>query len=228
MWGPPPYPYAPPPYPYAPPPSIVSPPAAGSGPYPRVASLAQEDATPSAPPIPWDAPPGPGAPPYMPPPMPPPTSVPPYAPPPSSAPPYGPPPTAPHKKALLVGCSYRGTSAELRGCINDVKCLKHLLLTKFGYQESNIVMLEDTQTHPDFLPTRMNIMRGIYWLLMDTRPGTNLFFSFSGHGSQVKDYSGDELNGLDETILPCDFKMAGQITDDELNDRLIKPIMPGT
>jgi len=70
-------------------------------------------------------------------------------------------------------------------------------------------------------------MRGIYWLLMDTRPGTNLFFSFSGHGSQVKDYSGDELNGLDETILPCDFKMAGQITDDELNDRLIKPIMPG-
>lgn len=31
----------------------------------------------------------------------------------------------------------------------------------------------------------------------------------------------------DETICPSDFKSAGQIVDDELNERLVKPLMPG-
>lgn len=31
----------------------------------------------------------------------------------------------------------------------------------------------------------------------------------------------------DETILPTDYKQAGQIVDDELNERLVKALMPG-
>lgn len=28
----------------------------------------------------------------------------------------------------------------------------------------------------------------------------------AGHGSQVRDDSGDEVDGLNETLCPCDFK----------------------
>jgi len=31
----------------------------------------------------------------------------------------------------------------------------------------------------------------------------------------------------DETILPTDYETAGQIVDDELNERLVKPLLPG-
>ena len=36
----------------------------------------------------------------------------------------------------------------------------------------------------------------------------------SGHGSQVKDRDGDEIDGYDEVILPRDFREKGIITDD--------------
>lgn len=52
--------------------------------------------------------------------------------------------------------------------------------------------------------------------MADSRPGDSLWFSFSGHGSQIKDYNGDEADGMDETILPVDYKTAGHIVDDDL------------
>lgn len=136
-------------------------------------------------------------------------------------------PEAPRKKALLVGCGYPGTSAELKGCINDVKCLEYMLTTRFGFRPEQIVKLRDDVYHPDFSSTRANIFRGIQWLLTDQRPGDSLFFSFSGHGSQKRAIYGDEDDGLDETILPTDYKYAGQITDNELNAALVRPLAPG-
>lgn len=44
--------------------------------------------------------------------------------------------------------------------------------------------------HPDFYPTRANILRAIQWLMMDLRFGDALFFHFSGHGSQLRDPTG--------------------------------------
>ena len=32
----------------------------------------------------------------------------------------------------------------------------------------------------------------------------------SGHGGQTKDLDGDEEDGMDETILPVDYKTAGK------------------
>jgi hypothetical protein len=126
-----------------------------------------------------------------------------------------PPVGAPQRKALLVGCSYRGSAAALKGCINDVKCMvrfeevlrrtctfngltqtnlplptqRHLLITRFHFPDNMIVTLDDEQMHPDFLPTRFNIVRAIGWLLSGQQPGSSLFFHFSGHGGQVTDYS---------------------------------------
>ena len=39
-------------------------------------------------------------------------------------------------------------------------------------------------------------------------------FADSGHGGQQADRDGDEIDGLDETIFPSDWKTAGVITDD--------------
>ena len=51
--------------------------------------------------------------------------------------------------------------------------------------------------------------------------GTRDFFSvfpvfFAGHGGSVADKSGDEADNKDETVVPVDYKSAGQITDDEI------------
>ncbi|KAG1679245.1 hypothetical protein FOA52_009274 [Chlamydomonas sp. UWO 241] len=80
---------------------------------------------------------------------------------------------------------------------------------------------------PEFTSTRRNITTAIQWLMCDLRPGTCLFFHFSGHGSQQRATGGDELDGMDETILPSDFKSAGQILDNELNACLVAPLPPG-
>ncbi|KAJ1502340.1 Ca(2+)-dependent cysteine protease [Coelomomyces lativittatus] len=65
------------------------------------------------------------------------------------------------------------------------------------------------------------------WLVDQAMPGDSLFLHFSGHGYQVKDISGDELDGYDEAILPCDFETEGYILDDVLYDILVRPLKEG-
>ena len=73
-----------------------------------------------------------------------------YAPPPPSPSPYshappGPPPNAHgRKKAVIVGISYRYSRHELKGCINDAKCMKYLLINKFQFPQESILMLTGT------------------------------------------------------------------------------------
>lgn len=76
----------------------------------------------------------------------PPSSVPPppswNAPSPYSGAPPGPLPNAHgRKKAVIVGISYRYSRHELKGCINDAKCMRYLLINKFKFPESSILML---------------------------------------------------------------------------------------
>ena len=46
-------------------------------------------------------------------------------------------------------------------------------------------------------------------------------FSCSGHGGRVRDTSGDEDDGYDETLIPVDFRRAGQIVDDDIYKMLV-------
>lgn len=64
-------------------------------------------------------------------------------------------------------------------------------------------------------------------LVADAQPGDSLWFSFSGHGSQVADTSGDEADGMDETLCPADYTTAGQIVDDDIYSIMVKPLQPG-
>eukprot|EP00746_Dinoflagellata_sp_MGD_P132021 gnl/MRDRNA2_/MRDRNA2_65756_c0_seq1.p1 gnl/MRDRNA2_/MRDRNA2_65756_c0~~gnl/MRDRNA2_/MRDRNA2_65756_c0_seq1.p1 ORF type:complete len:349 (-),score=55.10 gnl/MRDRNA2_/MRDRNA2_65756_c0_seq1:22-1068(-) len=129
------------------------------------------------------------------------------------------------KKALLVGINYFGTRAELRGCINDVHMMAEMLITCYGFDPQCIRTLTDDNLKS--IPTRQNITEGLRWLVQGVQPGDALFFSFSGHGAQMNDPYGYEEDGMNETILPVDFQNAGQITDDEIGDLIVKPLPDG-
>uniref|UniRef100_A0A0G4HVU4 C2 domain-containing protein n=1 Tax=Chromera velia CCMP2878 TaxID=1169474 RepID=A0A0G4HVU4_9ALVE len=133
------------------------------------------------------------------------------------------------KKALFIGINYFGTRASLRGCINDTKSMKNLLCSLYGFADTQYTMvtLTDDQRDPRFVPTRQNMMTAIRWLTDGAQPGDVLFFHFSGHGAQQEDPTGQEEDGLNETILPVDFQRAGMITDDELNRCLVAPLPAG-
>jgi len=132
-----------------------------------------------------------------------------------------------NRKALLVGINYLAhQKGRLRGCINDVVNMKNLL-TRYGFTGPNVKVMTDDLQDRNMMPTKQNMMRELRALVASARPGDSLFFHFSGHGSQVVDTNGDEDDGLDETILPCDYNTAGQIIDDDLYDILVKGLPVG-
>ena len=71
------------------------------------------------------------------------------------------------------------------------------------------------------------LLASMAWLVDGAVPGCSLFFHYSGHGGQVADKDGDEEDGFDETILPCDYSTAGQLTDDKLFSIMIQPLPAG-
>jgi len=131
------------------------------------------------------------------------------------------------KRAVLCGIAYKGTPYELKGCIHDVNCMKYLLTTRFNFPEDSIIILTEDETDSKRIPTKRNIQRWMCWLVQDCQPGDSLVFHYSGHGSQQRDYTGHEIDGYDETLLPLDFQKAGMIVDNEMNDTLVKPLPPG-
>ena len=62
----------------------------------------------------------------------------------------------PSKKAILIGCNYKGTSFELKGCINDTIQWFNILQDVYGFNESDIVFLRDDKS--DFKPTYQRII----------------------------------------------------------------------
>ncbi|KAK4592569.1 hypothetical protein RGQ29_016915 [Quercus rubra] len=156
-----------------------------------------------------------------------------HAPPPPSPSPYshappGPPPNAHgRKKAVIVGISYRYSRHELKGCINDAKCMKYLLINKFQFPQESILMLTEEETDPYRIPTKYNMRMALYWLVQGCQPGDSLVFHYSGHGSRQRNYNGDEVDGYDETLCPLDFETQGMIVDDEINATIVRPLPIG-
>jgi hypothetical protein len=113
------------------------------------------------------------------------------------------------KKALLIGINYNNTQYQLNGCINDAANIKTYILQK-GFNESNITTLsDDTQEKPN----RDTILTKFQQLLSSSNPGDIVLFTYSGHGSYIKDINNDEKDNNDETIVPIDFNL---ISDDTL------------
>jgi subtilisin family serine protease len=125
----------------------------------------------------------------------------------------------PAKLALLIGIdNYKAPEIRpLRGAVNDVRLMRELLVGKFGMAPENIKMLENEQA------THKAIVDAIKkHLIAKANKGDVVVVHFSGHGSQMPDNSGDEVDQLDETLVPYDSRTEGifDISDDEINGLL--------
>jgi len=118
------------------------------------------------------------------------------------------------QKALLIGINrYRMPDSDLQGCVNDVTNIRDILLKYFGFGVKDIRVLADERA------TKKAIMQRLEWLVKGARPGDRLLMHFSGHGSQIRDRSGDELkDNLDEILCPHDMDWDENfIVDDDLD-----------
>ncbi|XP_004488558.3 metacaspase-5-like [Cicer arietinum] len=119
------------------------------------------------------------------------------------------------KKAVLIGCNYPGTKAELNGCINDVWRMHTCLIHKYGFLENDITVLIDTD-HSYTQPTGKNIRSAMSRLVRSARPGDVLFVHYSGHGTRLPAETGeDDDTGYDECIVPTDMNL---ITDEDFRE----------
>lgn len=141
------------------------------------------------------------------------------------------------KRALLMGLNYFKTSSELHGCHNDVIAAVAALKAA-GYTEF-VVMLDDPND-PQFkksdCPTRANILREMKAIISKCKAGDSCVIWYSGHGGNLADdrTGGDERDGRDETLVPCDYQLAraddkdgGQIRDDDLKKILVDGLPEG-
>ncbi|KAI4374622.1 hypothetical protein MLD38_012596 [Melastoma candidum] len=119
------------------------------------------------------------------------------------------------KKAVLIGCNYSGTKAELKGCINDVNRMYSSLVSRYGFSEDDITVLIDAD-NSSTLPTGRNIRSALSHLVRSAQPGDFLFVHYSGHGTRLPAETGEQDDtGYDECIVPCDMNL---ITDDDFRD----------
>ena len=119
------------------------------------------------------------------------------------------------KYALLIGINYTSVpESTLQGCINDIKNMSDVLISKYGYDASNITILRDDD--PTKMPTRVAMLNALNKIVIASKSNlcTEIWIHYSGHGSQIKDTNGDEMTGLDSVIVPVDYKTAGFIEDD--------------
>lgn len=121
------------------------------------------------------------------------------------------------KKALLVGINYKNIKgAQLNGCINDIVNISEVLTYSYDYEAKNIIQLRDDTRDASSLPTRANILTNLSSLVAQSANFSELWFHYSGHGSQIRDLNGDESDRLDEVLVPIDYQQSGFIVDDEI------------
>ncbi|HEX5723893.1 MAG TPA: caspase family protein, partial [Longimicrobiaceae bacterium] len=129
-------------------------------------------------------------------------------------------PDPPTRWALVVGVGDYANygdeeGGDLFGSAADARNLRDVLVARWGFRPEHVRLLTDSAATRDAIRAAFT-----EWLPAAAKPGDLVVFYFSGHGSQVLDESGDEDDGLDETLCPADVlrrDAARDIRDDELN-----------
>jgi len=112
-----------------------------------------------------------------------------------------------NKTALCVGINnYPGTGSDLCGCLNDAADWAAVATTF----DMSVAKLTDHQA------TKAAILQALTDRITQMQKDDILLFTFSGHGTQVPDPSGDEPDGMDEALCAHDCFVDGLIYDDEL------------
>lgn len=115
------------------------------------------------------------------------------------------------------------TSNWLSGCVNDAQDMAALLKDAYGFGSRDVCVLTDAKA------TKAAVMDHLDALVVAAEAGRieHLVFSFSSHGTQVPDLSGDEADRVDEALVAYDMAEAGDswdldtvVVDDELHAML--------
>lgn len=116
------------------------------------------------------------------------------------------------RRALLIGINDYAHVPALRGCVNDTELVANLLRSRYAF--TDVRLLHNAAA------SRTGILAALRRIVADTGPDDVLHVHYSGHGSQVLDGSGDEKDGFDETLVPCDGRDAAGKVADILDDEL--------
>lgn len=127
------------------------------------------------------------------------------------------------KFALLIGIGNYPQEGGWQhiNSTNDLAVISDALRRR-GVPNDNIFLMKDQQATRAGI---LNMWKSVF--LPRLQRGDVVYFQFSGHGQQVADDNGDELDGYDEAIVPYDSPLRYQagvyqgenlIRDDELNN----------
>jgi hypothetical protein len=106
--------------------------------------------------------------------------------------------------------NYPSLENDLAGCINDMedRAVKaHGLHPDF-----------EVRTYPDSCVTKNRMITEVGNAIDVLRPGDLLWWSYSGHGTQIIDPHGDDPDGYDEALYLYD----GPLSDDEIHKLLVR------
>lgn len=136
------------------------------------------------------------------------------------------------KRALIIAVGNYPVNSNWHNLssANDARLMR-ILLQQQGFQDKNIITLADEKA------TKTNIRKALENLIAQSGLSDVVVFHFSGHGQQITDLNGDELDGSDEALIPYDAKKtvsaqyngSKHLLDDEMNEflyRLRKKVGP--
>lgn len=122
------------------------------------------------------------------------------------------------RHALVVGIDGYpgfGPESQLAGAVRDARAMAEMLIERHGFAPGNVLRRFGAEA------TRRALLEDLETLRRRVRADDQVVFFFSGHGSQMTDREGDEGDGLDETLVPCDSGRSDaenrDVTDDEIN-----------
>lgn len=114
------------------------------------------------------------------------------------------------RNALCIGIDAYPGNNRLSGCVNDANAWARF----FKGQRFDVTTLTDGHATFD------GILDDIRSLVDSASSGDVLAIHFSGHGTRVPDENSEEIDAMDEALVPIDFGSNGLIIDD-----LIGPIL---
>lgn len=60
---------------------------------------------------------------------------------------------------------------------------------------ARVTYIAEEESDRSRIPTKRNIQMALKWLVQGCQSGDSLIFYYAGHGSQVPDENGDEIDG---------------------------------
>lgn len=118
--------------------------------------------------------------------------------------------------AVIVGINTYSRITPLNGCVNDARRMEKTARDRWGFTEANTKLLLNEKA------TRQGILKAFFNNLIQKcgKDDVALFY-FSGHGTQMEDFSGDETDKADEVLCPQDMDVddpSSGISDDTMQE----------